>query len=330
MRLGARRLVGRGVGSFLRTRGAEFRCATTFLTIVPIGAGGAGASPSVRSVSLAQSAWCFPFIGLGLGLVGSGVGLGVFFLSDSVLLSAVCALGMLAVSTGALHEDGLADSFDALKGGEKARKDPTLGSFGTLALILSVFLRVALLHASGSLFFMTLLVSQIGSRWSLVLGLAFEQKSRGRRLSVLAPAALHAAAAAPWWSDPVGGGEPGAVRPPWRLALGLTLGAVFVGAMLSIGVALSSVSSVSIGARTGSPDFFWGIEGSIGGSIGGFALVSIGGGALLSLWTARRCLRLSQAQGSRVGGDGFGLLEQFSQIIIGFFFLATLRLSGAV
>ena len=65
-------------------------------------------------------------------------------------LGAVAALAVMAVVTGALHLDGLADTADALvardpAAAERARKDPTLGVGGVLAVILVVGAQVAAL-----------------------------------------------------------------------------------------------------------------------------------------------------------------------------------------
>ena len=65
-------------------------------------------------------------------------------------LGAVAALAVMAVVTGALHLDGLADTADALvardpEAAERARKDPTLGVGGVLAVILVLGAQVAAL-----------------------------------------------------------------------------------------------------------------------------------------------------------------------------------------
>ncbi|MEK1889217.1 MAG: adenosylcobinamide-GDP ribazoletransferase [Phyllobacterium sp.] len=65
--------------------------------------------------------------------------------------SALLVVAVLIVTTGALHEDGLADVADGFYGGGSPQrrleimKDSAIGSYGTLALILSVLLRTALL-----------------------------------------------------------------------------------------------------------------------------------------------------------------------------------------
>ena len=66
-------------------------------------------------------------------------------------IAAVLAMAALAWLTGALHEDGLADTFDGLGGGRdvasrlEIMRDSRLGSFGALALVLSLLLKAAAL-----------------------------------------------------------------------------------------------------------------------------------------------------------------------------------------
>ena len=57
-----------------------------------------------------------------------------------------------ALATGAIHLDGLADSADALGGGDRERRlaimrDSQIGSFGALALVLVVVLKITLVAA---------------------------------------------------------------------------------------------------------------------------------------------------------------------------------------
>jgi adenosylcobinamide-GDP ribazoletransferase len=92
----------------------------------------------------------FPLVGL---LVG-GVGAAVLVAAGQVWpawVAAVLALAATVALTGGFHEDGLADTFDALGGvvpRDKAlaiMKDSRIGSYGALALGLSLLLRAALL-----------------------------------------------------------------------------------------------------------------------------------------------------------------------------------------
>lgn len=110
-------------------RGA--RAALIFLTRIP--AGRAGAEDFARAPG-----W-FAAVGL---LVGAVQGV-VFLLASGLWGAALAALAAVVaglVLTGALHEDGLADTFDGLGGGASAdrsleiMRDSRIGSFGALAL----------------------------------------------------------------------------------------------------------------------------------------------------------------------------------------------------
>ncbi len=102
---------------------------------------------------LAEAARVFPLIGAGLGL---GAGL-VYGLATAIglppALAAVAALAALIAATGALHEDGLADSADGLGGGATAKaklaimRDHHIGAYGVIALTLGLIGRVAALAA---------------------------------------------------------------------------------------------------------------------------------------------------------------------------------------
>ena len=125
----------------------EARRALAFLTRLPLGPAGA-AEPG----ALARAAWAFPLAGVLVGVAGAilltlGDRLGL-----PILASALLAVAATVAVTGALHEDGLADFADGLGGSDAAQalaimRDSRIGSFGVLALILGVGLRVAALAA---------------------------------------------------------------------------------------------------------------------------------------------------------------------------------------
>ena len=90
------------------------------------------------------------------GLIIAAPAAAVLFAADAValpaLVAAALALMALAATTGAFHEDGLADCADALGGYTVERrldimKDSRVGAFGALALAFSVLLRAGALAA---------------------------------------------------------------------------------------------------------------------------------------------------------------------------------------
>jgi len=101
---------------------------------------------------LAQAARHFALVGALVGAFGAALALTALQLWPSAVAAALAVAGTLWL-TAALHEDGLADSCDALLGAaprERAlaiMKDSHIGSWGAAALCLSLLLRVLLLAA---------------------------------------------------------------------------------------------------------------------------------------------------------------------------------------
>jgi adenosylcobinamide-GDP ribazoletransferase len=138
--------------------------ALQFLTRVPV-----PAWVGYRDQWLHQCARHFSLIGLFVGAVAALVLLAASALWPwplAVLLSMVATL----LLTGAFHEDGLADTFDALGGAvsrEKAlviMKDSRLGTYGTVALVAVLALKAASLLALGSQAVAALLLAHCASR----------------------------------------------------------------------------------------------------------------------------------------------------------------------
>lgn len=127
----------------LRARRAEVQLAVMLLTRLPVGRI-AGEAPD-----LAAARWAFPLVGLPLGLGVWAVSAGAATLGAGPLIAALLALAALALLTGALHFDGLADYADGIGGGrDKAHaleimRDSRIGSYGMLAMIVTVGLWVA-------------------------------------------------------------------------------------------------------------------------------------------------------------------------------------------
>lgn len=94
-----------------------------------------------------------PIAGFAVALPAAGLGMLLGFTHLPTLAIAVIVAGVLAVVTGALHEDGLSDVADGFFGAAtrekrlQIMKDSRIGVFGALALLISVLLRVALFAA---------------------------------------------------------------------------------------------------------------------------------------------------------------------------------------
>lgn len=95
----------------------------------------------------AQTAWAWPVVGAIVGTLALCVALLADAFGLPPFVAAGLALAVLVLATGALHEDGLADSADGLWGGGdperrlEIMKDSRIGSYGVIALILSIGLR---------------------------------------------------------------------------------------------------------------------------------------------------------------------------------------------
>ena len=118
----------------------SLRRAWAFLTRLP-----GGAHPR-DDRELGRSVPWFPVVGAVIGGL-SGAVYWVLHGPLGALIAAVLAVAASAAATGAFHEDGLADTADALGGTTRPRrleimKDSRVGTFGALALVLSTLVRV--------------------------------------------------------------------------------------------------------------------------------------------------------------------------------------------
>lgn len=96
-----------------------------------------------RAFSGARSVWVWPLVG---AVIGAAAGLAAWAGTVAGLPPGVTAAAVMAVTTlltGAMHEDGLADSADGLFGGWtperrlEIMKDSRIGSYGMLALLIT-------------------------------------------------------------------------------------------------------------------------------------------------------------------------------------------------
>lgn len=127
----------------------QFITAAALLTRLPVGA--------VHSAdgAIAAAGWVFPLVGAGIGALAALAFLVAELLGCGDAPAALIALAAGLALTGALHEDGLADVADGFGGGNSPEeklaimRDSRHGSFGVIALVLSVGLRAAALGTIG-------------------------------------------------------------------------------------------------------------------------------------------------------------------------------------
>ncbi|MFK8082970.1 MAG: adenosylcobinamide-GDP ribazoletransferase [Granulosicoccus sp.] len=140
-----------------------------FLTRLPVGKYASG-----DSHALVQAVRFFPLIGVIVALI-----MGCVLMLSNLLLplsvSVVLALFAGVMATGAFHEDGLADLADSAGAFEVSRKldimrDSRVGTYGSLALVLCLALRFALIFELAtygtSVVLAALILAHSSGRWS--------------------------------------------------------------------------------------------------------------------------------------------------------------------
>lgn len=106
-----------------------------------------------RPFTGARSVWVWPLVGAVVGLVAAGAGWAGQAMGLPAGVTAAAVMATAAILTGAMHEDGLADSADGLFGGWtrerrlEIMKDSRIGSYGVLALLLTALVRWSALVA---------------------------------------------------------------------------------------------------------------------------------------------------------------------------------------
>jgi adenosylcobinamide-GDP ribazoletransferase len=215
-------------------RGA--RAAVVFLTRIP-----AGGFPYAPAEQRWASGW-FPAVGLAVGSLAAGAF--VAGRTAGPLVAAGLALAASVLATGAFHEDGLADTADALGGamrGDRAKlfailKDSRVGVFGAVAVALSILLRAAALASLDAAASAALLLAHCAARTSpvwLMAALPYVTDEAHARSRPLAHAAApQVALASLVCVGAFAAGAGGVLASPRDVAV---VGAVVVGAALLAG-----------------------------------------------------------------------------------------------
>jgi adenosylcobinamide-GDP ribazoletransferase len=223
---------------------ADIRIAISLCTRLPVAPPGAIADGEV-----ARASWALPLAGMLVGVVSAAV----YWLAQRLHIAsqpaAVLALAASILLTGAMHEDGLADTADGLGGGKtrerklEIMRDSRIGTFGALALAVSLLMRwsaIASIDDPRSVA-IALVVAHGAARATLPAFMAFVPPARPDGLSS-------------------GAGQP----PPQSIAIALGLGIIALGlgfgatAMLvgilvlaAISALLARLSREQIGGQTG-------------------------------------------------------------------------------
>jgi adenosylcobinamide-GDP ribazoletransferase len=119
------------------------RAAASFLTRVPIGEVG-----DITTPDFARANVLFPVVGAVIGLMQAGTALALPAAIPPAL-TGILVVTLSAALSGALHLDGLTDTFDGL-GAQVSReqrlrimRDPHVGAFGVTALVLVLAIKAA-------------------------------------------------------------------------------------------------------------------------------------------------------------------------------------------
>ena len=281
----------------MRTVRRGARAAFVFLTRVPVG-----------GFPYSGEEWWWasgmsPFVGMVLGAVCAAA-----WVLAAPLGPWVAGMTVLVVSillTGAFHEDGLADTADALGGAAHDRekifvilKDSRVGAFGALALVISIAFRLVLLAGLGA-----------AAPAALVLA---------HCLARVGPVWLMAAL-------PYVSGADAKNRQVARAGTAQAVMATVVGAAVCVGLVAGGGLATG-GWQVGAPHVGDALAGALaGGSVIGLAGVLAAAGAMaagtaLSGWRFR-------ARAGGVTGDFLGATEQVNEIVI---LLAVLAVLGVV
>ena len=207
------------------------------------------------ALDIGRIAWAAPIAGVFVGLAGALVLALTALLGLPLVLRASFATAAVVLSTGALHEDGLADVADGFGGGlTRARtleimRDSRIGAYGAIAVAIALIVRIGALTAAldGGLW-------RASSSLMLVGALS--------RAAALTPLALLPAARADGAGAAAGRLDSSGLAASWgsALVIAVALGLVALGlahaliaVLISSGAALAMVGLArrAIGGQTG-------------------------------------------------------------------------------
>ncbi|MBV9566474.1 MAG: adenosylcobinamide-GDP ribazoletransferase [Bradyrhizobium sp.] len=222
----------------------ELRLGIALCTRLPV-----GPMKPADDGDVARASWTFPVAGLLIALIGAAV----YWLAARLRIptepAAALLLVVIVLLTGAMHEDGLADTADGFGGGTtreqklEIMRDSRLGAYGGSALALSFLVRWSALIALSEPRYVTiaLVLAHVGARALLPPFMRYVPAARQEGLSSSAgtPPARSAAIAMGL----------GAVCLLLGFGLGGTIVALIVLGLITLG--LAAFARRQIGGQTG-------------------------------------------------------------------------------
>jgi adenosylcobinamide-GDP ribazoletransferase len=158
--------------NWLEDRAEEFKASLAFSTRLPLVPATAQTAKAV-----ANAAWAFPVTGLVVGLIGALIYVVAHRLGLPAWPAAALSVAATLLVTGALHEDGLADTADGFGGGDARQSkldimcDSRTGVYGVCALVLALLLRIGALASFADAYAVVwaLIASHCAARAAIVI-----------------------------------------------------------------------------------------------------------------------------------------------------------------
>ncbi|MGN6748045.1 MAG: adenosylcobinamide-GDP ribazoletransferase [Xanthobacteraceae bacterium] len=172
--------------NWLEDRSEEFKASLAFSTRLPL-----LRATSQPARAVANAAWAFPVTGLIVGLTGALVYALAHRLGLPAWPAAILSVAATLAVTGALHEDGLADTADGFGGGDSRdvkldiMRDSRTGAYGACALVLALLLRTGALASFADAYAVVwaLLASHAAARAAMVTMMWLLPPARSEGLS---------------------------------------------------------------------------------------------------------------------------------------------------
>jgi adenosylcobinamide-GDP ribazoletransferase len=205
---------------------SDIKASLAFLTRLPMAAGGA---------DIARASWAFPIAGIVVGAIGAVVYALAHKLGFTAWPSATLSISATLLTTGCLHEDGLADTADGFGGGATREqkldimRDSRIGTYGVCALTLSILLRAGAIASLGdpSKVAFALIAAHGAARATLPVFMALVPPARSDGLS-------HAA------------GQPAQDRVMIAGVLGILILAIFLGLLPAIAALILLIAVIAL------------------------------------------------------------------------------------